>query len=686
MALTKIKTSNLETSIDLTGINDTATSQILTVSDTGIDVTGTVTADGLTVATDGSSEAEVNIVSGATWKFHSNPTSGTNSYGLDIIKGSAGTDVKMSIDSSGNVGIGVAPTFTPGGSRKLLQVTNGSFGGQIALSNDSNESDNPRIFSDANNLGFATATTGGGFFQFYTGGTERMRIDSSGKMILNHDNTGSVNPTLEFISGTGNVNYINFGDTVDNDAGQIAYVHSDNSLRIRVNGHTEDMRIDSSGNVGIGTDDPATVLHLRDHTANDGPMIRLEGHGINAIDNLLGGIEVYNADGSGNGPQNVCNIKAFSRHSTGRGGYLTFGTTLGDGVSEGAEPFERMRIDSSGNVGIGTDDPTNSADYKTLDIRAVAGGQLILGRPNDVDFFIYSSSATSRIGSGASQELAFHTNSSGSSNERMRIDSSGKVGIGTNDPKTTLNLAANNSGQGAILTLENTDTSITTNDVIGQIDFYANDGSTNGTGAKLNIKGIATSTAGTITALTFGTADSSTNTATERMRIDGSGDVTVSTGNLVIGTSGKGIDFSAYGAGANIDSNLLDDYEEGTWTPVTSQGTTNNNVNGCYTKIGRQVTLTFMIDQCTNYTSGDDILITGLPFTVSNTLSSTSHEGHGAISYPTGLTSADIIGCFVRTTGDGIYFSRHSSAYGVKYSDATAAWSIRGTVTYFTTD
>jgi len=53
MALTKIKTSNLETSIDLTGINDTATSQILTVSDTGIDVTGTVTADGLTVDSSG---------------------------------------------------------------------------------------------------------------------------------------------------------------------------------------------------------------------------------------------------------------------------------------------------------------------------------------------------------------------------------------------------------------------------------------------------------------------------------------------------------------------------------------------------------------------------------------------------------------------------------------------------------
>ena len=87
----------------------------------------------------------------------------------------------LNIDSSGNVGIGVATTFQPGGSRRLLQVTNGSSGGQIALSNDSNESENPRIFSDVDNLGFATASTGGGYMQFYTAGTEHMRITSDGR-------------------------------------------------------------------------------------------------------------------------------------------------------------------------------------------------------------------------------------------------------------------------------------------------------------------------------------------------------------------------------------------------------------------------------------------------------------------------------------------------------------------------
>lgn len=45
-----------------------------------------------------------------------------------------------------------------------------------------------------------------------------------------------------------------------------------------------------------------------------------------------------------------------------------------------------------------------------------------------------------------------------------------------------------------------------------------------------------------------------------------SGDVNLSTGNLVIGTDGKGIDFSITSHPAGMTSELLSDYEEGTWT------------------------------------------------------------------------------------------------------------------------
>ncbi len=74
------------------------------------------------------------------------------------------------------------------------------------------------------------------------------------------------------------------------------------------------------------------------------------------------------------------------------------------------------------------------------------------------------------------------------------------------------------------------------------------------------------------------------------------GDVTLSTGNLVIGTAGKGIDFSATsGTGT---SELLNDYEEGTHTATITPGTSGTvsllagNTLLAYTKVGRQVTVT----------------------------------------------------------------------------------------------
>jgi hypothetical protein len=64
------------------------------------------------------------------------------------------------------------------------------------------------------------------------------------------------------------------------------------------------------------------------------------------------------------------------------------------------------------------------------------------------------------------------------------------------------------------------------------------------------------------------------------------GDQTIVNGNLVIGTAGKGIDFSATsGTGT---SELLNDYEEGLWVPTWNGGTITIN-SGVYTKIGRLV-------------------------------------------------------------------------------------------------
>jgi len=100
------------------------------------------------------------------------------------------------------------------------------------------------------------------------------------------------------------------------------------------------------------------------------------------------------------------------------------------------------------------------------------------------------------------------------------------------------------------------------------------------------------------------------------------GDVTMSTGNLIVGTSGKGIDFSAT-AGTG-DSELLADYEEGTFNPtLITNGTGFTSVTystergGRYVKVGNvvHVQLTMRTSAVTKGSASGDVLIGGLPFT-----------------------------------------------------------------------
>ena len=97
--------------------------------------------------------------------------------------------------------------------------------------------------------------------------------------------------------------------------------------------------------------------------------------------------------------------------------------------------------------------------------------------------------------------------------------------------------------------------------------------------------------------------------------------VTVNTGNLVIGTSGKGIDFSVTPNPAGMTSELLADYEEGTFTPTiagsTSAGTASYAAqSGTYTKVGRLVTFQVYLSWSSGTGTGD-LYVSGLPFTSS---------------------------------------------------------------------
>jgi hypothetical protein len=109
-----------------------------------------------------------------------------------------------------------------------------------------------------------------------------------------------------------------------------------------------------------------------------------------------------------------------------------------------------------------------------------------------------------------------------------------------------------------------------------------------------------------------------TGTAAVRFQVNGAtGDATINNGNLIIGTSGKGIDFSAT-AGTGT-SELFEDYEEGNWTPSQGGGLTVVGAfasSGTYTKIGRQVSVIGEVTGATSiaFSSGGAILTGGLPF------------------------------------------------------------------------
>ena len=109
-------------------------------------------------------------------------------------------------------------------------------------------------------------------------------------------------------------------------------------------------------------------------------------------------------------------------------------------------------------------------------------------------------------------------------------------------------------------------------------------------------------------------------TPRERLRLTSTGNVEVKTGNLVIGTSGKGIDFSADGNAAGMTSEVLDDYEEGTFTATlrgdsTEPGTLITANTAKYTKIGNTVHLTISFEAKNTTGYSGDMSISGMPFT-----------------------------------------------------------------------
>jgi hypothetical protein len=143
----------------------------------------------------------------------------------------------------------------------------------------------------------------------------------------------------------------------------------------------------------------------------------------------------------------------------------------------------------------------------------------------------------------------------------------------------------------------------------------------------------------------------------DAVKIDSAQNVTVSAGNLVIGTSGKGIDFSATpGTGTN---ELLADYEEGTFnaTITTSGGSVTIGSQTCtYTKVGRLVVLNGIITLSAISSPTGQFTITNLPFVPS------INGGGGATCFLQNIASTLATALFVElATTPRIYIAKSTT-------------------------
>ena len=405
----------------------------------------------------------------------------------------------MRITSTGNVGIG---TTSPGAK---LDVN-----GNIKIAN------NGKLYSDQS-LSIDIDGSSSGSSRFFSvthnnSASELFRVQENGNVGI-----GTTSPVqlFEVNGGSGQLittdshqrlfitssplhqSILYFGDTNSNSQGRVAYDNNFDDMYFNT-AAAERMRIKSNGNVGIGTTSPVSKLELQDGTFTvDNGNINVIAGGISAtrnsanntglvvnqqgtadILNLLdNGTEVLTVIDGGNvgigttSPSEkldvVGNIKLRGTNN------LTIGSTSSGGnfsLSSGIRGFnfannngDLVRIDSDGNVGIGTTSPSSPLHIEfnssSTTFPAGAGDYLqvenanttinthssIALRSGTADSFISTVYKGVNIG-----DLVFNLDNGGVA-EKMRILANGNVGIGTTSPSTTLDVAGSITTSGALI-------------------------------------------------------------------------------------------------------------------------------------------------------------------------------------------------------------------------------------------
>jgi len=276
---------------------------------------------------------------------------------------------------------------------------------------------------------------------------------------------------------------------------------------------------------------------------------------------------------------------------------------------------EAMRLDINGNLLLGATSQNGTTSRLYLKQSVDTGFRGVNVVSADVKEWVGSFSilsdgvlniAQSYLGgTGAYQPISFTTGVS----ERMRLDTSGNLGIGTTGPDAKLQVAGNATIGNYVAA---TNVSLNFNGVASKAKriIFKTSGTESwliGMGAASETDAFEIYNGNGQMALSFAKATSNATFVSN-----------IGVGNATPTTSGTGITFPATQS-ASADANTLDDYEEGTWTPtlnfdIGGTGIVYGTRQGTYTKIGRVVTIAYYIEIASGVSGSDYFCRLTLPF------------------------------------------------------------------------
>tara|TARA_S200002703_G_scaffold44474_1_gene38892 strand:- start:280 stop:2259 length:1980 start_codon:yes stop_codon:yes gene_type:complete len=341
--------------------------------------------------------------------------------------------------------------------------------------------------------------------------------------------------------------------------GNASINNRENASTLFYTNNAERMRIDSSGNVGIGTSSPSTVLHINDATD---PILRLQrgGAAYSQLSSDSGGSLFIRADEGNTGASSrmqfdVDGSEAMRIDENGKlligaegsntvGGVAPALQVAGGGGSTSSISAARYQNGSSGSIIIlhksrGTtigsqglvadEDQVGRIDFSASD--GVDGATVIAGMEARVDMGASGTAAADTLGGRLIWSVNRGT-SGASDSDSMALTAAGQLIIGAGtatdpDANVLLEIAANNGGRAATsplntLRFRDTDTATTTNQPMGRIEWMTSDQTSGSANVGAYIEALATDVSPD-TELVFAT--SAADVLSEAMRIDNNGNV-----------------------------------------------------------------------------------------------------------------------------------------------------------------